>query len=640
MPNVRKITHVRQNRNNTAYVFHWLLEQQGRMVAVSDSRLKQMNAALNAGYNMKVAALADRPETRSILESAASRGNPFAVSSKSLPTKSLAKTSSSRNDHDRLQQIDTAMNKGYMEHLANVSPTRMQAAIRGNPFAIFETNSWKSCSDHEQRLNLDVGWNSGAAESATLADRTDLRADAAAKGNPFAQFGFSHWHDQSSLKTLRNSGSESLAGGASGDAAAVATGKQRLEASVVHAKSRNRVAAVTASKLSISKPRQHNTVKPMIHTASDAICAKTFETPAVFSGSSPSGTAAPSAEGEAAGSLLFKRRPRHSALRLSLPTTPSERNQSPALNVAEKPSPEMLRGPCEGQPPSAAATAPAVAINDRTVINASSLADGCAIKLAASITDSPAHARTDTTPSFNREQHGAACDGERSEINATLVEHVSASDLNFGDLSATVQSLELEIRSLREQMFGNEAGSGEQREENTLCDSATHIDVSAPADQSGRSLLRRSFEYQPASDRAINNSDFMSPRTLFAEPSNDTKVPLQFQPDEQPLADLLLHSMKLPQEVAALVANCMKETVKQNAADRANFRAEYSAKRESAGCYSASCTPPGQFSSVSQMLDTAERAVRLRAAKEAEEEEEKFHQKVVARLVKKNAFFW
>ena len=158
-------------------------------------------------------------------------------------------------------------------------------------------------------------------------------------------------------------------------------------------------------------------------------------------------------------------------------------------------------------------------------------------------------------------------------------------------------------------------------------------DDCASASQIAGSPLRRPCEVHSAGDHAPSNLDSISPRALFAETSNDAKAPVRLLPDEQPLTDMLLHSLKLPREVATLVARSMRDTVDEIQADRANFRARFSAQRDPAAT-------PGRLSSVSQMLETAEQAVRLRAAKEAEQEEETFHRKVVAGLANKNKFFW
>ena len=579
------------------------------MIATTHARLKQLNAAMNAGYDLKMAALAQRPEAQFAQESAASRGNPFAISVKCATNDRSGATGKERSNHDRLLQINSDMNKGYMEQLTKLSPTGMQAATRGNPFALFGTKSWKMSSEQEQSLDSDMDGDGGAGRMTTLIEQTSLQAIAAAKGNPFAQFGPLYWHDQSFTNTTKNRRNDAFE-------SEMAAGKQHLEAAVVHEKSRSRAAAVSASKT--PKPQQH---KSLISERSSASAgAKAPVVSAATPGSShavqPSAQAPLPAAGKGPGPLPVKRQPNDSPLRPSLPATPSGRRQSPLPPAADQPLKTSPRGPLDEQQPSTAEASAATVASD-SAVHASSASDGCGAITASSTCNEPNY-QPGTPPSQSQ-------DGSALPVDDAL-----ASDLNFGELSSTIEDLELEIRSLRQQMFG---GDAELSDNNTVEVKAMQEDDCASASQIAGSPLRRPCEVHSAGDHASSNLDSISPRALFAETSNDAKAPVRLLPDEQPLTDMLLHSLKLPREVATLVARSMRDTVDEIQADRANFRARFSAQRDPAAT-------PGRLSSVSQMLETAEQAVRLRAAKEAEQEEETFHRKVVAGLVNKNKFFW
>ena len=86
--------------------------------------------------------------------------------------------------------------------------------------------------------------------------------------------------------------------------------------------------------------------------------------------------------------------------------------------------------------------------------------------------------------------------------------------------------------------------------------------------------------------------------------------------------------LKLPHEVAGLVARYMKDTVSQNLAASSDFRAKFLETREPS--YQAS----GNRSFVGETLAVAERVVQLTAERVAQEEEERFHRMVVAAQVK------
>ena len=85
---------------------------------------------------------------------------------------------------------------------------------------------------------------------------------------------------------------------------------------------------------------------------------------------------------------------------------------------------------------------------------------------------------------------------------------------------------------------------------------------------------------------------------------------------------MVLQSLKLPPDVATMVARCMKETVMHNSATSVEFRAKILTcpEAESQRCYGGA----------TQTLTMAERAVQEQATRAAEEEEENFRRKVVA----------
>jgi hypothetical protein len=558
------------------------------MVTTSYGRLKQLNAAMNVGYDLKVAALAAGPDAQLAIEGAASRGNPFAISAQRSSTDSATAASREKNSRERLLQINASMNKGYTLQLANMSPTRMQAATRGNPFAIFETNSWKSSPAHAQ-----LRTSSSADDDAKMAvhaqadtDTTALRATAAAKGNPFARFASAHSLDQSS------SGIKDQSRNAE---------RQRLEASVVHWHDSSKDG-------SLSNTRQHKSKKPIKTAASAAFRAKFPNNSAAAALPLRAPAAHATVPRPASASLLLKRQPDHPALRVLLPTSPSGSGHLPPQSAAHDTQQNVHdRADC---PRGAAASAASVGGSSASA-PALLAAEGCGA-MSPSIANSPADSRLSPASSCKNEAVEPAVDAP------------GASSVDFGELTNTIHDLELEIRCLREEMLGDN--------DRTLSSEAGQEPTVAEASPASSSRARRRSPDQSSQDGenrfgASSIPDFISPRTLFAEPSSDAKLSKRLLPDERPLADMLLHSLKLPPEVAALVARCMHDTARQNQAARADFRAKYSANVEP--------EPRGDASSVCRVLESAERAVQLRAAREAEEEEERFHEKVAAGLTQR-----
>ena len=96
---------------------------------------------------------------------------------------------------------------------------------------------------------------------------------------------------------------------------------------------------------------------------------------------------------------------------------------------------------------------------------------------------------------------------------------------------------------------------------------------------------------------------------------------------------MVLQSLKLPPEVAAMVARCMKDTVMKNSATSAQHRANFasSAPRELVPCEAGI---QSRCKSATQALVIAERAVQEQAARDAQKEEENFRRKVVAGMGK------
>jgi hypothetical protein len=296
--------------------------------------------------------------------------------------------------------------------------------------------------------------------------------------------------------------------------------------------------------------------------------------------------------------LLLRRLPHQNALRVSIPASPSESGHSHALQAAL--SNLQCDSNCSNSPRDAKTAAAA------TLPSAQLAAEGCSI-ISPPIANGPVCCHASTLSS---------CKDESGKPPADAADE---SSLNFIELSVSIQNLEQEIQSFRREMLGND--------DNTLDDGAAQEDTFAKASPANNSSVHRSSTNQPSQDNVWSAPDFISPRMLFQE-TNEAKFSKRCHPDEASLVDLLLHNLQLPPNVASLVVRHMHDVARRNEAARADFRANFFANVGVEG--------RGSASHVHRILETAERAVQLRAAREAEEEEERFHMKVLAGLAKRS----
>jgi len=312
--------------------------------ALSPVRLKQLNAAMNVGYNRRLSAPSDASPTRA---SAAARGNPFANFTEQSKENCAARTNLSP---ERFLQLNAGMNVGYNGKLKGklngklvaVSPTRANAAARGNPFAIFECDAWKSSTGMSgsmplspvRLLELNSIMNMGNnTKLAAPSKATPSRASAEARGNPFARFGAAHSHSGQSANVA-----ESVQGLAGAAACKVPGKQQRLEASVVFAKSSNRAASASATvkRTTISLQQQSKSLRPQsaaafgVRLPKTAASNKTAGKQEALHVTSASPVPPPVTE-DSPESLLFKRKPL-SALQVSLPASPSGEHEAAAVN--------------------------------------------------------------------------------------------------------------------------------------------------------------------------------------------------------------------------------------------------------------------------------------------------------------------
>jgi hypothetical protein len=142
---------------------------------------------------------------------------------------------------------------------------------------------------------------------------------------------------------------------------------------------------------------------------------------------------------------------------------------------------------------------------------------------------------------------------------------------------------------------------------------------------------RRLLGEQRAHEDDQDNCGVASPKTLFPDASCPIGYPLLSTtrlPEQQALTHMVQLQLKVPHEVAGLVAQYMKDTVSQNLAASSDFRAKFLETRE------PSYQTSGNRSFVGETLAMAERVVQLTAERVAQEEEEKFHRMVVAAQVK------
>ena len=557
-------------------------------------RVRQLDAAMNVGYNLKVAAQLDESL---MIEHAASRGNPFAISASLFKNNSTSDASdASLCSEPRRQQLDSRMNSGYMEKLGKMSPTRMQAAARGNPFAIFETNSWKSSGQRLKPLNS----RPEAHCTARFADPSEtncMRASAAAKGNPFASFGATFSNNQ---KIHVNNSGERVVGAATSAMGAAADGRGRLEASLVFAPNGSRFAATTG--LPIRKKTQSKQLRPKISALATASGTALPKASAVrctidsddLSRRTTSRDLDPQPADQDAKCLLMKRQPNHEALNVLLPVSPSECKQLHSLQNT----------PLEDEAPQSASAA----ISHAACGADAAPAAGDCRTIAESHSVGPAMSRS---LDDNSEQHEQAL-----EPSAEL-------GVDFGQLSTSIDDLESQIRDLRD-LMGVQSSTSPRR---------TRTDAEGVTAADATSARRPFSEGRVQNDETFDSCDLMSPKTLFPDELDYSSLSATRLPEEQSLARVVLQSLKLPPEVAAMVARCMKDTVMKNSATSAQHRANFasSAPRELVPCEAGI---QSRCKSATQALVIAERAVQEQAARDAQKEEENFRRKVVAGMGK------
>jgi hypothetical protein len=549
---------------------------------LSFGRLRELNDAMNHGYNLKVAALADASLT---LENAAARGNPFAASAVSNRRDTSSNTViSSTCPEQRLRQLNASMNEGYSEKLATMSPTRMQAAARGNPFAIFESNSWKLSGTRLQQPKLGKDVETGSKFVDRTPAVTSLLAHAAAQGNPFALSAASHTKNLNFVKTNENTK------GFVANTKSKVEG-QRLEASIMFERTGHQV-ATTAQSESIQKKVQ----KPLNLHKSSSISARLSKAPV-------SKHAKRSADAVAfdtldphfsdnetenpLGNLLEKRVPNHASLSITLPASPSESTRSHLLPHADDACGGAL-GDEVCLPP--ARDSPMVSNGDSSVEDA---VEGSSAAFVASSADKhePFHKPV-----------------EQLEAPSMTVLHQNpATTIDDAFFSLDLES---QIRLLRRDLSGCGGGS------------SAGAAASAVQDTTCVSSARRSSSLQGGALEEGQDCPDMSPKTLFPDHSDYTTLAATRVPEEEPLACMVQNSLNLRHEVAVMVAGYMRETVRRNTAASADFRANFWAQALHQPQIRSTDT------GVRQTLVMAERAMRSQAVADAEKQEETFHRKV------------
>ena len=555
---------------------------------LSFGRLRQLDEAMNHGYNLKVAALADASSWLT-LENAAARGNPFAASaiSKRHDTSSNTFISGACPDQ-RLRQLNASMNEGYSERLATMSPTRMQAAARGNPFAIFETNSWKSPGTRLQppKLGKDVETGSKLAAPAV----TSLLAHAAAQGNPFALSAASHTKNLAFAKT-----NENVKKGFVANTKSKVEG-QRLEASIIFERIGHQV-ATTAQSESTQKKVQ----KPLNLQNSSSIGARSSKTPAPKQAKRSAKSSqravvfdtldthfSDNETENPLGNLLDKRLPNHADLSITLPASPSEstRLRSPPHADEACAGDEVCLHP--------ARDCPTVSNGDSSVEAA---VGGSSAALVAS--------STDKLEPFDKsvEQLGGPC--------LTILHQTPATAIDDAFFSLDLES---QIRLLRKDLSGCGGDSS--------AGAAASAVVNEVQDVTCVMSARRSSSRQGGALEEDQDCPDLSPKTLFLDQSDYTTLAETRVPEEESLACMVQQSLHLRHEVAVMVAGYMRETVRRNTAASADFRANYRAQAlhqpEICSTGTGAC----------QTLVMVERAMRLQAVADAEKLEETFHRKV------------
>ncbi len=550
---------------------------------MTPQRLKQLNSDMNVGYCLKMAALTDNSLT---IESAAARGNPFAAAAACRLKNDAVHAGTISMKLERRRQLDAHMNDGYIHKLSKMSPTRMRAAARGSPFAIFETNDRKSSADSLQGAssNRDDKYAGGAAP-------TCLRASAAAKGNPFALFGVAPSSNRTSNPVTL--GKRMVGMDKSKAAAAAAAGQQRLEASIVFPPNCNRETATTTGLSGSNQPPLRNSLKPKASpkiakgnaVSVSSAAPPTPAEPVSLQQSNASTAALQVAEHdriehhEKSGSLLERRQQDHVAPRVLVPDGEYALSQ----RIAE----EHLAG------------------------NRGTVHDGEGEQLSAN--------HHDVLLPRTKQSAGADDDGICSIAkHAASAAPQAASGLSFParflDPTETIEDVDRASASM-----SNCSSVGASTKDNRRAAAETILISMSP---------RRLVQDQRVRDDDQENIDVASPKTLFPDASHSFFSTTRL-PEEQALMRMVQLQLKLPDEVASLVARYMKDTVSENLAASADFPAKFLQMSES------SCQSTDSRSFAREALVKAERAVQQQAEKYAREEEERFHKIVAAAQVKK-----
>lgn len=296
---------------------------------------------------------------------------------------------------------------------------------------------------------------------------------------------------------------------------------------------------------------------------------------------------------EQTGHLLERRQPDHDVLRLLIPVSPRDREEAGSLPMAEEaPHGGTVQGERESES-----------------------------------TDKGTFMLLPKTASSKAVDSNGICSIEKHAAAASP----TASGARFLDLTAPIHDAEQpEGESLRcdSPCVDDASKTGSRHENAAECSAAANLAAAAEAMSPRRLLLREQRAHEDDQD----NSGVASPKTLFADAAPYPLAhPLQstaLLPEQQALTRMVQLQLKLPLEVAGLVARYMKDTVSQNLAASSDFRAKFLETREPS--YEIS----GNRSFVGETLAKAEREVQHTAERVAQEEEERFHRKVVAAQVK------
>jgi hypothetical protein len=463
----------------------------------------------------------------------------------------------------------------------------MQAAARGNPFAIFETNSWKSSGTRLQQPKLGKDVETGSKFSAPAV--TSLLAHAAAQGNPFALSAASHTKNLAFAKT-----NENVKKGFVANTKSKVEG-QRLEASIIFERIGHQVATTAQS-----ESNQKKVQKPLNLQKSSSISARLSKTPA---SKQAKRSANPSQRAVAfhtldphfsdnetenpLGNLLDKRLPNHANLSITLPASPSEsaRSHSPPHADEACAGDEVCLHPARDCP---------------TVSNGDSSVEAAVGGSAALVASS-----TDKLEPFDEpvEQLGGPC--------LTIPHRTPATAIDDAFFSLDLES---QIRLLRRDLSGCGGDSS--------AGAAASAVVNEVQDVTCVMSARRSSSRQGGALEEDQDCPDLSPKTLFLDQSDYTTLAETRVPEEESLACMVQQSLHLRHEVAVMVAGYMRETVRRNTAASADFRANYRAQAlhqpEICSTGTGAC----------QTLAMVERAMRLQAVADAEKLEETFHRKV------------